>query len=550
VTEHMINILQAAERLNNLNDVNMVMHDLSRLLKKVVNSRWSVIYLIDREQQNFTPARSYGLPVRYLPLVREMPMSPDKIPLLKKLLQGKRPLLLNDSGSSKLLTPALRKLLGNVSLLAVPMVVKNRVMGVAFVARNKKYPLFSAAEIVLIKGVVSQAALVASHSTLFDESLDMALEMGKRIDIIFTLDEINKAISSSLSRDKIIATAMQHIERIVQCELVVLLGVEKDEFVVLASDRLGAPIPPELSQGSRTGISRSCAASAFAKGQSCYINSLASRKRLPHLDKLLRDTGMQSLLAIPMVSKEAVNGVLLLGDIEADRFLKDDVFTIEKIADQIAVALGNARLYEDVKNLFISTVASLANAIDAKSPWTKGHSERVMHVAATIARKMGLDDAAVERTRLGGLLHDIGKIGIMEAVLEKPEKLSEDDFPPMRLHPEKGVAILAPIEQLKDVLPGILYHHERYDGSGYPAQLRGEAIPIEARIIAVADSFDAMISERPYKKGDSVEEALGELKRAAGSQFDPAVVECFTSYVAETMAADAFHEYSTRQDLL
>jgi HD-GYP domain-containing protein (c-di-GMP phosphodiesterase class II) len=110
----------------------------------------------------------------------------------------------------------------------------------------------------------------------------------------------------------------------------------------------------------------------------------------------------------------------------------------------------------------------------------------------------------------------------------------------MRLHPEKGVAILAPIEQLKDVLPGILHHHERYDGSGYPDNLQGVAIPLEARIIAVADAFDAMISERPYKKGYSVEEALEELKRGAGSQFDPAVVTCFSDYVAGKMASGAF----------
>lgn len=537
MTDKFINILQAAERLTKLTDVDTVMHDLSLLLKKLVNSRWSVIYLMDHERRDFSPAMSYGLPIRYLPLFQEMPMSPEKIPLLKKLLRGKRHLLLNDSGTSKLLTPKLRKLLGNISLLAVPMVVKSQVTGVAFVARNKKYPAFSKAEIALIIGVVSQASLVASHSKLFDESLDMALEMGKRIDIILTLDEINKAISSSLSRDKIIATAMQHIERIVQCDLVVLLGESKGELMVLASHCPAKAVPHELLQSSRPDTSNSCAATAFANGKSCYINSLKSRTNLPHLDKLLREAGMQSLLAIPMISKEAVNGVLLLGDTDEDRFLTDDVFTIEKIADQMAVALGNARLYEDMENLFISTVASLANAIDAKSPWTKGHSERVMHVAANIAHAMGLDDATVERVRLGGLLHDIGKIGIMEALLEKPEKLSEDDFPPMRLHPEKGVAILAPIEQLKDVLPGILYHHEHYDGKGYPENLRGDAIPVEARIIAVADAFDAMISERPYKKAHSVKDALEVLARGAGSQFDPLVVACFNGYLASKTAS-------------
>ena len=155
----------------------------------------------------------------------------------------------------------------------------------------------------------------------------------------------------------------------------------------------------------------------------------------------------------------------------------EDAFAIEKIAAQMAVALENARLYEGMRNLFISTIASLANAIDAKSAWTKGHSERVMHYAVAIAEEMGCDQAMVERVRLGGLLHDIGKIGIIEALLEKPASLSVNEFPPMRLHPEKGVAILKPIEQLRDVLPGILHHHERFDGTGYPMGLKGESIP-------------------------------------------------------------------------
>ena len=243
---------------------------------------------------------------------------------------------------------------------------------------------------------------------------------------------------------------------------------------------------------------------------------------------------MQSLLAIPLAGKESTSGVLLLGATRPGQFGPEDAFAIEKVAAQMAVALENARLYEEMRELFINTVASLANAIDAKSPWTKGHSERVMHMAAAIATEMGLDEAMIERVRLGGLLHDIGKIGVIEALLEKPAMLSEDEFPPLRLHPEKGVAILAPIEQLRDALPGILRHHERYDGTGYPGRLKGKAIPLEARIITVADSFDAIVSARPYKKGLSVADALAELKRCAGSQFDPEVVESLASFIRKT----------------
>jgi putative nucleotidyltransferase with HDIG domain len=195
------------------------------------------------------------------------------------------------------------------------------------------------------------------------------------------------------------------------------------------------------------------------------------------------------------------------------------------------VALENARLYEDLKNLFFSTVASLANAIDAKSTWTKGHSERVMHTSGRIAQELGLPPDMVERIKIGGLLHDIGKIGIIENLLEKPDSLSDMESPSMRLHPVKGVAILAPIEQLRDILPAILHHHERYDGKGYPDGLKGEDIPLPARIVTVADAFDAMVAVRPYKQGRPVQEALQELQACAGTQFDPRVVDAFVTYV-------------------
>jgi HD-GYP domain-containing protein (c-di-GMP phosphodiesterase class II) len=232
------------------------------------------------------------------------------------------------------------------------------------------------------------------------------------------------------------------------------------------------------------------------------------------------------------MGNEGARGLMLLGDLRPDRFCSDENFAVGKIASQLAVAMENARLYHEMRQLFFNTVASLSNAIDAKSPWTKGHSERVMRTSATIAENMGMSEEEVERVRLGGLLHDVGKIGIIEALLEKPAELSSDEFPPIRLHPEKGVAILEPIAQLSHVLPGILHHHEFFNGSGYPDGLAGEEIPIDARIIGVADSFDAMVADRPYRKGFSVAAAVKELVRCSGSQFDPEIVDCFRHYLA------------------
>ena len=525
---------EGIDRLTGMDDVDEVLKGLSRLLKKTVHSLWTVVYLLDREQRDFAPARSCGLPARYLPLFREMPLAPGKIPLLKAIIRKKQHLLIPDAGSSDLLTPKLRTILHGLSMLAVPMVVRNHVMGVVFVVRKGNHTLFTPVEISMTKDIVSHAALMTSHIRLFDDSLEMALEMARRIEVIVTLDEINKAISSSLSPDRIITTAMEQIERIVQCEFVAILVEEKGNLIVKAVHANGVEAPALFAAGA-TLAGKCLACAAFAKVKNRYSPRLGAVKRLHPLDKALAKVGIESILAIPLVSKDVPKGVLVLGDTQAGQFVREDAFAIEKITAQMAVALDNAHLYEEMRSLFINTVTSLANAIDAKSPWTKGHSERVMHMSAALAKEMGLDEAMIERVRLGGLLHDIGKIGIIEALLEKPEALSEDEFPPMRLHPEKGVAILAPIEQLRDVLPGILCHHERFDGSGYPKGLKGTSIPLESRIIAVADSFDAMVSDRPYKKGFSREEALSELRKCAGRQFDPTVVESFAQYVSRIL---------------
>jgi HD-GYP domain-containing protein (c-di-GMP phosphodiesterase class II) len=522
---------EGIERLTGLADVDEVLKGLTRLLEKTEHCLWSVVYLYDRERREFTPARSRGLPTRYLSMFREMPFPPDNTPHLKTILRRKQHLLIADAGVSALLPAQLRAILRGLSLLVVPMVVRNQIVGAVIVARtNGPSPPFSPEQIAVIKLLVSHAAFVVSHIRLFDESLEVAVEMARRIDVIFTLDEINKAISSSLSHAKIIETVMEHIERIIQCDLVGVLVEEKGKLVVRAVRANGVTLPAALSPGACL-ASQSLAGAAFAKGESRYTPSLRDVKRLGLTDRALRDAGLASLLAIPLTSKEITKGVLLLGDIQPGQFGSEAAFTIEKVAAQIAVALENARLYEEMRNLFINTVASLANAIDAKSPWTKGHSERVMHISVAIGKVMGLSETLVERVRLGGLLHDIGKIGIIEALLEKPVTLSEQEFPPMRLHPEKGVAILAPIEQLRDVLPGILHHHEQYDGTGYPEGLRGEDIPLEARIIAVADSFDAIVSTRPYKKGLSVAAALAELRKCSGTQFDPVVVESLAKHI-------------------
>ncbi len=193
--------------------------------------------------------------------------------------------------------------------------------------------------------------------------------------------------------------------------------------------------------------------------------------------------------------------------------------------------------YKDLQELFNGLIHSFVNAMDAKSNWTKGHSERVTNYALSIAKEMGLNPRDIERLRIASLLHDIGKIGTYDIILDKPEKLSEEETKLIKLHPVKGEEILRPITQLKDILPIIRHHHERMDGKGYPDGLEGEAIPFLSRIIAVADAFDSMTSDRPYRPAPPIEYAISEIKRCSGTQFDPEIAKAFLNVLERERAS-------------
>ncbi|PKL51435.1 MAG: two-component system response regulator [Nitrospira bacterium HGW-Nitrospira-1] len=195
--------------------------------------------------------------------------------------------------------------------------------------------------------------------------------------------------------------------------------------------------------------------------------------------------------------------------------------------------------YMELEDLYNNLILAFVNAIDAKSRWTKGHSERVSRYAVSIAKEMGLDKKEIEDLRIAALLHDIGKIGTYDVVLNKPDKLTADEVALIKTHPVKGEEILRPIKQLRHILPAIRSHHEKMDGSGYPDRLKGDNIPLLAKILCVADSVDAIISDRPYRPAYGREYSVSELKKCNGTQFDPEVVKAFIKITEEEGSATA-----------
>ena len=252
------------------------------------------------------------------------------------------------------------------------------------------------------------------------------------------------------------------------------------------------------------------------------VNDLANHKTFQWLAE-----HATQMLAVPLQRQDQVLGCLFALDKGSGEFDSVDSKLLNSIANESAIYLENVMLFEDAHGLMMGLLHSLTSAVDAKDAYTCGHSERVALLSRHLARQAGMSEHAAERVYMAGLLHDVGKIGVPESVLQKAGRLTPDEFELMKKHSEVGARILRDIKQIADIIPGVLHHHERYDGKGYPTGLSGENIPLMGRIICLADCFDAMTSNRTYRKALPLEVALTEIRRCAGTQFDPELTEAF-----------------------
>jgi putative nucleotidyltransferase with HDIG domain len=252
-----------------------------------------------------------------------------------------------------------------------------------------------------------------------------------------------------------------------------------------------------------------------------------TRQRSPWAREFLVAAGMQGGALAPIRAHGEALGALLLNHNAPFRFGAEHAAGLQALATMAGVAILEDAQRTKLEDLFLSVIVSMTMAIEAKDPYTEGHSVRVAAYSEAMGKRLGLPSAQLDIVHRACLLHDIGKIAVDEGILHKGERLSRHEKEKMDLHPLIGESILRPIELLQPLLPGVRSHHEHFDGTGYPDGLRGEAIPIEARIMAVADAFDAMTSDRPYRRALSEQAALDELRRHAGTHFDPRVVGVF-----------------------
>lgn len=222
------------------------------------------------------------------------------------------------------------------------------------------------------------------------------------------------------------------------------------------------------------------------------------------------------------------------GVIIATLYVKYGVFAVILFFGPLLIARFSFKLYVDMKKMYSETISALSNAVDAKDQYTSGHSHRVAEYAVEIAKRMGFNEAQIDKIRTAAILHDIGKIGVNENILNKPGKLEEHEFVEIRKHPEIGYNILLQVSNLSEVAKIIMYHHERYDGGGYPRGIGNDQVPIESYIISVSDAYDAMTTNRPYRPALDSDVAIQIIIDEAGKQFHPDVVKAFVRYMGYT----------------
>lgn len=521
ITTH---LLMIAEAMANVTDIDKLISQVLDCSHKITGCDICLAYLWDKETEVFMPNNSMGLSTTEIPIFRTTRLKYDK-EILIKAFKSRSPIVEKITPNSKLQTSNLFPWMieGINTIGIIPLLGKKEFLGFISSIFFKK-PEITENDIKVMKGISNQVSTALEQARLYRESIDKAMELSHKIETIQVMNEIDRSILSTLKSNEILEAVVVMIGRLIPCEraTVVLVDREKNGFLYTAGFGIDF-----VKKGAVVPFENTSTTEVVKTGRYQYVANLREIKGLLPLEESLLKEGFLSHIRIPLVSKNEIVGVLNLGSKRPSAFTSEDLSTLEKISYQIGVALENSRLITDLEELFFGTVKSLSSAIDAKSKWTAGHSERVTGYAVKIGKEMGMNGKMLKDIELGGLLHDIGKLGTYEAILDKAGGLTDEEYKTIKQHPVKGAEILAPIKQLKDIIPAVRHHHEFYNGKGYPDGLKGAEIPLMARIMCVADSVDAMSADRPYRKGKPMDEILTELKKFSGVQFDPGVVNTF-----------------------
>ena len=358
----------------------------------------------------------------------------------------------------------------------------------------------------------------------------MSIQLGRQFHALETMAAVSQTILSSLNTERIAETILTGIRNIFQCDAVSVSIIDSHD--TNRGSTYAGIRNSEVKRHVETFVLSYRDVQEFDDNPEYFF--IDKDNDTPHYLSPVARHGIKLFLILPIFIKEKLSGFIAIGFINPHSNIEEDHVQGRQLADQVAVALSNALLVEELNQLNWGALTALARTVDAKSPWTAGHSERVTNLALKIGEVFDFDPEELETLQRGALLHDVGKIGIPASILDNPGKLTDEEYSVIKRHPAVGARILEPIKAYSEVIPVVVQHHERFDGKGYPQGLAGEDISLGGRILAICDVFDALVSDRPYRPGWELERVIELIKQEAGKQFDPKVVEAFFEVITKT----------------
>jgi len=373
-----------------------------------------------------------------------------------------------------------------------------------------------------------EIGILADSLNIMAEKIETHVgEIERRMNTMETMNNIDKAVLSSISRNDLLKRVVNIVSELFQGNKIIMTirNNDREGFDILTfGDREITGLLGDTTFFSDEDLGEELKTQLTKLNQMTYPDI---NKNLYSLVKGLDKMGIGSIINVPVFISEKFLGSLAMTRLSREKYLPEEIDSIRMLADQVGVALQSVMSFEEKEDLLLGILLSLTKAIDAKSEWTAGHSERVAKHAEKIAVKMNFNEKDLRNITISAILHDIGKISVPEVILDKAGKLSDEEYGRIKQHPERGAEIIEDIQAYDRILPGILYHHERWDGQGYPFGLKEKQIPLISRIITVADVYDAITDDRPYRKGMSAEESINFMVDNRGKIFDPGIVDTF-----------------------
>ncbi len=535
IKDYKLHSIESARELAALHSITSIVSrdfNLDKLFKeilskisKILDMKTGVIYLLDEEKKLLINKAYCNVP----PVLMGKLNRPIKVGegWTGKVAQSGEAQIIKNISASAVAWPEI-KTTELKTIISFPIKLKEKVIGVIEFA-DYKQRIFGRKEINLFSSMANEAAIAIQNAKLYTSAKKTAQE-------ISVLHDISITMINCLDMDKMLNEVLEKVVRVLDIEAggIFIVNHKHDSFILRAHTGLSKGFIEDISSiplGSGT-----LTAQVAKTNKPICVEDLSIYPTI--VQEAVKKEGLGAYCGIPINSTGGkVVGVLVVTSHSLRKVMDEERQLLISISNEMGAAIENSKLYEDLQDVYLRTVMALAEVVDAKDHYTYSHSKYVTTYAVKIAKEMGFKDKEIEEIRKACQLHDIGKISISDYILTKKKKLNNKEWEEIKKHPQKGADILAPLTFLKEPGGGVIelirQHHERYDGKGYPMGLKGDKIKLGARIIAVADSYHAMISTRPYRKALPQKKIIKEIERCSGTQFDPNVVKAFLAVLAK-----------------